>query len=193
LARPLLRVSRSTTSAYCAELGLSVVEDASNQSRAYTRNRVRLDLLPALEAFNPAIRTVLARTADLAGDDVAALEAMVDQVTAALSRPAPPDEVAYDLAQWRLQPRALQRRVLRRALHELLGTLVDVRAAPIEDAIDVLASTTLATTYHLPYGVELTIELEKALFRLHKHGRAMPPRRSSQRHSKTRGLEAPRV
>jgi tRNA(Ile)-lysidine synthetase-like protein len=193
LARPLLRVSRSTTLAYCAELGLSVVEDASNQSRTYTRNRVRLDLLPALEAFNPAIRTVLARTADLAGDDVAALETMVDQVSAALSCPAPPDEVAYDLAQWRLQPRALQRRVLRRALHGLLGTLVDVRAAPIEDALDVLASATLATAYHLPYGVDLTIEADKALFRLRKHGQAMPPRRSLQRLSKTRGLEAPRV
>ncbi|HEY0582929.1 MAG TPA: hypothetical protein VGE94_12155, partial [Chloroflexota bacterium] len=73
------------------------------------------------------------------------------------------------------------------------GTLVDVRAAPIEDALDILASATLATTYHLPYGVDLSIEVDKALFRLRKHGRAMPPRRSLQRLSKTRGLEAPRV
>ena len=47
----LLRVARSTTLAYCAELGLALVEDPSNQSRAYTRNRVRLDLLPVLEAL----------------------------------------------------------------------------------------------------------------------------------------------
>jgi tRNA(Ile)-lysidine synthase len=66
LARPLLGVARSITQAYCVEIGLAVVEDASNQLRAYTRNRVRLDLLPALEEFNPAIRTVIARTAELA-------------------------------------------------------------------------------------------------------------------------------
>src|SRR5438552_1202652 len=47
LARPLLRVTRPATLAYCAEFGLPVIEDLSNLSRSYTRNRVRLDLLPA--------------------------------------------------------------------------------------------------------------------------------------------------
>src|SRR5216683_3037364 len=100
LARPLLRVSRPTTLAYCAEFGLSVVEDASNQSRTFTRNRVRLDLLPALEHFNPAIRTVLARTADLAAEDIAALDALVDALHAGLARPTAPGVLAYELGMW---------------------------------------------------------------------------------------------
>src|SRR5919202_356687 len=78
LARPLLSVSRATTLAYCAEAGLTVIEDASNQSRDFARNRVRLDLLPALEGYNPAIRDVLARTADLVAEDLAALEAVIE-------------------------------------------------------------------------------------------------------------------
>src|SRR5207249_1329542 len=70
VARPLLKIDRATTQAYCAFFGQPVVEDPSNQSRAYTRNRVRLDLLPVLERFNPAVRSVLSRTAELAADDV---------------------------------------------------------------------------------------------------------------------------
>ncbi|HEV7665406.1 MAG TPA: tRNA lysidine(34) synthetase TilS [Chloroflexota bacterium] len=187
LARPLLGVRRSTTLAYCAELGLPVVEDPSNQSRAYTRNRVRLDLLPALEAFNPAIGAVLARTADLAADDLAVLEAVVAELARTLARPAPPGELVFDLAQWRLQPRALQRRLLRRGLAELLGTLADVPASPIEDALDLLSTGRPTATYHLPYGVEVRIESD--VFRLLKHGRAMQPQRSR----KIGGVERPRV
>jgi tRNA(Ile)-lysidine synthase len=186
LIRPLLHVPRATTLAYCAELGLTLVEDASNQSRAFTRNRVRLDLLPALETFNPAIRTVLARTAELAADEVAALDALVDDLHARLSRAPAPEILEYDRPRWRAQPRALQRRLLRRGLESLLGGLVDVGAAPIEDALDGLQSVAPALTYHLPHGVELCILPASFLLRLHGQAR-------QRRHPKTWGLEASRV
>ena len=188
LVRPLLIVPRSTTLAYCADCmpGLSLVEDPSNQSRTYTRNRVRLDLLPVLEAFNPAIRAVLARTADLAAEDVAALDALVDERYGSMVRAPELDVLEYDLRLWRVQPRALQRRLLRRGLESLLGGLVDVRAAPIEDALDVLQSAVPAQTYHLPYGVELCIL--PPTFRLRLHGAARP--RST---PKRWGVEASRV
>jgi tRNA(Ile)-lysidine synthase len=188
LARPLLRVARTTTLAYCAELGLPIVEDASNQSRAYTRNRVRLDLLPALERFNPAVREVLARTADLAAEDVAALDTIVATLDAGLVVPdARPGTLAYDRAQWRAQPRAIQRRLLRGALAALVGDLVDVGAAPIDDALDLLRSGRPPQAYHLPYGVEL--QIESAVFILQRHGRAMP----RQQRPKSWGVEVSRV
>jgi tRNA(Ile)-lysidine synthetase-like protein len=190
LARPLLRVSRSTTQAYCAELGLSIVEDPSNQSRAYTRNRVRLDLLPALERFNPAIRAVLARTADLAAEDIVALEAVVSELHAKLLRAERQDVLEYDLHLWCVQPRALQRRLLRHGLEALLGGLVDVRAAPVEDALDILASGTPARTYHLPYGVELCTGADT--FELRRYGRARPRARPRAPRN-TWGVEDPRV
>jgi tRNA(Ile)-lysidine synthase len=185
LARPLLLLSRATTLAYCSEFGLTVVEDVSNESRTYTRNRVRLDLLPSLERFNPGIRKVLARTADLAAEDLAALEARVAELYASVAHPAP-DAIEYDLRLWRAQPRALQRRLLRRGLESLLGDLVDVRAAPIEDALDVLGSGTPAQTYHLPHGVELCIG--PSTFGLRLHGRARGPTRPN-----TLGNEVSRV
>ena len=186
LARPLLGLARSTTLAYCAELGLEVVEDASNQSLAYTRNRVRLELLPALERFNPAIRTVLARTADLVAEDVAALDAIVAELDPTVARARRPGELEYDLRAWRKLPRGLQRRLLRRALETLQGELIDVRASPIEDALDVLRSASPGQTYHLPHGVELCIGTETFVLRL--HGRALGPTRPN-----TWGIEIPRV
>jgi tRNA(Ile)-lysidine synthetase-like protein len=176
VARPLLRVSRATTRAYCAHFGLSLVEDASNETRAYTRNRVRLDVLPVLEQINPAVRSVLARTADLAADDEAALDVAVAQLEPRLAR-----DHAYDLGLWRAQPRALQRRLLRTALESLLGDLVDVADSPIEDALDLLQTGQAKQAYHLPHGVELCVGADT--FRLERHGRARQRSARSARNS----------
>ena len=177
LARPLLKVPRATTLAYCAEAGLTVIEDASNQARDFTRNRIRLDLLPTLEGFNPSIREVLARTADLAGEDVAALDAVVEAIFASVVRNVHGDSLELDLRLFQAQPRALQRRLLRRGLQSLQGSLVDVRAAPIDDALEVIQSGSLSSTYHLPHGVEMCINSTTILLRL--YGKARRPNRAN--------------
>jgi tRNA(Ile)-lysidine synthase len=166
LVRPLLKVPRSTTLAYCQQFGLHLVEDASNQSRAHTRNRVRLDALPFLEQFNPAIRDVLARTADLAVEDNAVLDALVADLDLSVR-----NAQEYALRAFRAQPRALQRRLLRLGLQVIVGELVDVADAPIEDALDMLQTGSPKQAYHLPYGVELCIGRESFSLRPDGRGR----------------------
>ena len=53
VVRPFLHLSRTTIRAYGNSRGVSFVEDPSNTSRAYLRNRVRLDLLPAIDRVRP--------------------------------------------------------------------------------------------------------------------------------------------
>jgi tRNA(Ile)-lysidine synthase len=161
VVRPLLRVARATTLAYCEHFGLDIVEDLSNRSRAYTRNRVRLDLLPLLEQFNPTIRGVLARTADLAVEDNAVLDNLAANLDDQLRR-----DHSYDLRAFRAQPRALQRRLLRLAIHAVVSGLVDVTDAPVEDALDLLQTGQANQTYHLPYGVELLMRTDVFTLRL---------------------------
>ena len=168
LVRPLLRVSRATTLAYCTLHGLAYIDDASNQSRAYTRNRVRLDLMPVLEQFNPAVRTVLARTAELAAED----EATLDQFIARTLEQLEEQKHTFRLDLWRAQNRAVQRRLLRLSLRQLVGQTTDMADAPIEDALDLLQTARPNQTYHLPYGVELCVSSER--FSLESGGRARP-------------------
>ncbi len=56
---PWLTVRRSDVSAYATRHALDFAEDPSNQSRAFLRNRVRLDLLPALLRARPSLDTEL--------------------------------------------------------------------------------------------------------------------------------------
>jgi tRNA(Ile)-lysidine synthase len=53
--RPLLELRRATLLEYAKERRLKWVDDPSNESRLYLRNRVRHDILPALRRTNPAI------------------------------------------------------------------------------------------------------------------------------------------
>ena len=65
--RPFVRVRRATLEAYAARACVSWVNDPSNETRAHARNRLRLDLLPALRRSRPGFEPELlaiARRAD---------------------------------------------------------------------------------------------------------------------------------
>ena len=56
LVRPLLRVWREATVAYCAALGIEPLDDPSNSDPRFLRSRVRHQVIPALEAVFPGAR-----------------------------------------------------------------------------------------------------------------------------------------
>jgi tRNA(Ile)-lysidine synthase len=67
VVRPLLQLGRAQLLEYLEGLGQPYRQDASNLDRDYTRNRIRLELLPLLARdFNPRIEEVLARLAEQA-------------------------------------------------------------------------------------------------------------------------------
>ncbi len=78
LVRPLLGVTRIETAAYCRERGLAWREDESNDSPAYARARVRVGMLPALEAVHPAASSNVLRTAALLREETDLLDTLVD-------------------------------------------------------------------------------------------------------------------
>lgn len=66
--RPLLAVSRSDILEWLDQQQLAYVVDSTNLSDAYTRNFIRLRVLPLLEELNPSVKTAIARTADHLSD-----------------------------------------------------------------------------------------------------------------------------
>ena len=105
LARPLLDISRKEIEAYLTRLHLTARRDPSNDDPRFTRNRLRQQVLPAVDAFDPAARELLARTADILSEE----DRFLDGQIAGL-----PDNLAGDRAAFARLPPALQRRVIRR-------------------------------------------------------------------------------
>jgi len=132
--RPLLGVSRAEVEDYCAAQGLEPRRDPSNLSPdAYTRNRIRLELLPQLERrYNPGVRQALLRLSEIAGQEA---DFLGEQAKAALGETIQEqDAVRFVLdrpALAALHP-ALLRRVLRAALLRLRGTTEGVSYEHLE-------------------------------------------------------------
>lgn len=83
IRRPLLEVSRSTIARFAEQRGVRWVEDPSNLSRSHLRNRVRLDLLPAILAVRPGFRADVVAL----GERAAAWRREVDALAASVAEP----------------------------------------------------------------------------------------------------------
>jgi tRNA(Ile)-lysidine synthase len=81
LVRPLLSLTRTQTAQFCQEMGLTIWEDSTNQSLKFARNRIRLELIPYLQAhFNPQVEQAFNQTAELLCAEVEYLEAAASQL-----------------------------------------------------------------------------------------------------------------
>jgi len=76
IVRPLLECSRNEVEQYIKALGLVALQDLSNRSEVFLRNRVRRKLIPLLEReYNPRIREHLAQLARWVREDREWMEA----------------------------------------------------------------------------------------------------------------------
>jgi len=129
--RPLLGIRRSTTRAACAALELPVWDDPWNDDPAYTRVRLRAEVLPLLEdVLGGGVAPALARTAALLREDLDALDALAAVAQARLT-----DDGDLDARGAAELPAALRRRVLRAWLRD--GGVPDVQAVHLH-AVDAL-------------------------------------------------------
>lgn len=153
LRRPFLEVSRATTAAACVASGFRPWHDPHNDDMAYTRVRVRHEVLPVLEeALGPGVTEALARTAGLLRADADALDVLAaDLAETAVRRTG--DEVAGDLGMLEAAPAAIRTRVLRQAALEAGCRATDLTAGHIA-AVDALVTDWRGQRWiDLPQGV----------------------------------------
>lgn len=64
IVRPLLNITRDDIIKYLAQRKLSYVDDCTNKEDIYTRNKIRLNILPLLETINPSVKSSIINTAN---------------------------------------------------------------------------------------------------------------------------------
>ncbi len=111
--RPLLDVPRPEIEAFCEAEGLSPRRDSTNDSEAYTRNRLRRSLIPMLEEeYNPNLLEGLIRLSESAREDDACLGILAGEKLAQLMLRQDEAGLHMDCRALRTLPAALFKRAV---------------------------------------------------------------------------------
>ncbi len=144
IVRPLVDVTREDVEAYLEDIGARHVEDPTNRERDALRNRVRLDLIPAMErATGRPVTPVLARVADTVELEREAVAAAEEVLWACAARSDFGPEGA-DLSVSRLlaNGEGAATLVLRRAARRVAGPGEDLTLAQVRQVLRLLESGT---------------------------------------------------
>lgn len=124
IIRPVLTCSRSDLETYLAALGVSFVQDGTNDTDEYRRNRVRRQILPLLRAENPAVEDAFLRMTVQLRAEEAYLSEQTDKLLHSARRSVRP--LQYERALLAAAPDALLSRASATMLEEA-GANVDNR------------------------------------------------------------------
>ena len=160
--RPLLDVSRAEIEQYLSDRGLGWREDASNRDTTFLRNRIRHELLPLLEQYNPAIRKCLTSTAAILSDENTLLESLANEAFESSWRK---DGCTFSCstAELKAYPAALQRRILRYVCKQLAGNLDGFSQNHVESIRQLLDSPHPNSSVSLPQGISAVREYDRIL------------------------------
>lgn len=149
LVRPFLQLARATLQRYAEAARLEWRDDESNDDSSRTRNLLRHELLPRLEAAHPGVRARLLHTAQLMADAADRLDAGDAALLASLCiEQRGGERVRLNAEALTALPRGDRRALLRHALLRTFPT----HAAPSYETIDALAAAAAETRHaHGPH------------------------------------------
>lgn len=150
--RPILFMERDAIETYCEENDLNPRIDKTNLERDYSRNKIRLDLIPYMkDNFNPNLVQSINRMIELLTEDNDYLQSNVDKYYE--------DFVCDEGNGVRLKKEvyslhfSMLSRVVRKALVEVSKSNYDFEHKNIQDVISLFSMDT-GKTLHLPNGIE---------------------------------------
>lgn len=175
VVRPLLDMRRVELRDWLRSIGQDWREDSTNADTTRLRSRLRHRLLPLIEKeFQPRVTEHFARLAELARDEEAFGAALAEARFQALARTvrsgaalnasdllAPlPASVLPDAA----AQTALSRRLVRRAVQEVLGHRRGLAAAHVESVLRLARGLTSGHCVELPHGVVAARSFDVVVF-----------------------------
>ena len=151
IIRPLLWAERKEIEQYVQEKGYEYVEDATNSQTEYTRNKIRHEIIPALEEINPRCIPHICGAAE----KLSAVSAYIDREAEKLCRLSAVmygQEVQILKLAFEQGDEVLRIPVLQKCVEYLSGSLVNITEEHLEKLGALFAMQT-GKEIHLPYGI----------------------------------------
>lgn len=162
--RPLLDVSREEIEAYCKENSLNPRIDLTNLEPVYTRNKIRLELLPYLSSsFNGNVVAALNRLSGIAREDKDYFGKRVEEIIAEHADFPDEHKAVLPLSVLSKAHPAIRHRLIVR-IFESIGLTRDIAAVHLEQADRLLKEAKTSSVTDFAAGYVMGISYETAEF-----------------------------
>ena len=154
IIRPLLDIKKGDIESFLKENGYDFVTDETNFEAIYSRNKIRLEMIPKIEKdFNPSFVDVVTKNATLIGEDAEFLDKMAEK---AFSGEVLTEEL-YKME------KPIKRRVLEIFWKESTRSNQNLSADYIEDILSLCEKNHTGKVIHLPCGFVAKIQYGKLI------------------------------
>lgn len=178
IIRPLGGFTRQEIEAFLASMNLVPRHDSTNTDKRYLRNRIRHELMPLLERnYNPNIKTGLSRTAEVLGAeseyldmvareafDACRLKQRSKESAAKRACTTVPVDLVLDRNVFLQYHIALQRRILRHSIADMLGQVSDFYFAPCQSILNLITGDAPNAAFALPNGLQFRRAYARLIF-----------------------------
>lgn len=138
LLRPLLGTWRKEIESYCIRHQLQPLFDHTNLDLNFTRNRLRAELIPDLETYNPQVKAAIMRSSRVLQAESELLQPIYQRAWSASVVWESPVDIRIQQLALKESPLAVQRFVIKQALQKLIDPQAEVSFDWIERVLDFL-------------------------------------------------------
>ncbi len=136
IIRPLLETTRTEIEEYCKSQNLNPCHDESNEEAIYTRNKIRLELIPYIEKnINSNIVNNINRMSEIIFDEEEYIKKQVDFAYKDTLIAEEDGRVLCNLKKFNIYDKVIQRRLIIKYITKVLGNAKDIEKVHIEDIL----------------------------------------------------------
>ena len=164
IIRPILGIDRKEIEDYIRQKGIETVLDKTNLQPIYSRNKVRLELIPYIEEnFNPNIVTTLWRMSRIFSLDLNFLEEHTKIKFKNMLKSHDKNSIILHGDKFLVEDRSIQQRIIRNAILELNKSLQGISEGQIAGAVNLVNNLETGKEFHLSNDIILRINYDEII------------------------------
>ncbi|MDZ5725182.1 MULTISPECIES: tRNA lysidine(34) synthetase TilS [Acetobacterium] len=160
--RPFLCLQKKEILNYCEINKLAFRTDATNLQRDYTRNKIRLDIMPMILEINPRAEVHFNEFCKIANEYEAFFEKYVDQIEDHILTKKE-NQVLLNRERWLNEEPVVQKEILRRSIFKFKGSLKEIEYNHITAFYSLLKSDKTTWEIHFPHEIQIIRRYDRVL------------------------------
>lgn len=138
IIRPILDIKKAMILDYLNSEQIPYAIDKTNFATDYTRNKIRLHIIPEIEKINPNFKESLVKLSEIATDEISISDSYIKNIYEDIIIQRKIDFVSFDKEAFESQDKAIQSRLIRCAIGEIKKEIRDISKENIDNFLSLV-------------------------------------------------------